>query len=256
MDRKKTLSDAAHLRRAADCESRGQYDAAVRSMLKAIRARPDKADSWTRLGGLYRQLSRLDLAIEMYKKSLDIDPDDSLTQEALLQSYLECNRYSEAIDHSKLLLKRWPRNIYARDVLGVAYMQMGLVDKAIRITDELIRLDPTDPSNHFKKGVLYQQKGEIGMAIKEFARVVDMDPESSISEQAREAVASLDTYQLRQIVSLASEDNVFRTKLARDAESAALEKGFVLSYTGLTALRQMSFENPPDGDSPKYYHYH
>ena len=242
---------------AAALEIQGEFDAAAASMLKALRARPDKAESWSRLGGIYRQMSKFDLAIEAYSKSLQINPNDSPAQEALLQSYLETNRCREAIDHSRRLLKKWPRNLYARDVLSVAYMQLGLVDKAIRITDELIRLDPTDPSNHFKKGVLFQQKGEISLAIKEYARVVDMDPESSIAEQAKQAVSTLDSYQIRQIVSLASEDSVFRTKLARDVESAAMEKGFLLSYTGLTTLRQISFENPPeDGDGPKYYHYH
>jgi len=259
MANRKTSNESAHIRRAAAYETQGRLADAANSMLKAIAANPGNAHSWSRLGELYRSLSQFDLAIEIYKRALEIDPDDSPTQEALLQSYLEANRHEEAIARSSLLLKRWPRNLFARDVMGVAYLQLGLIDKAIRITDELIRLDPTDPANHFKKGVLFQQKGEIGIAVKEFARVVEMAPESSIAEQAKQAVASLDTYQLRQIVSLASEDSVFRTKLTRDAESAALEKGFVLSYTGLVTLRQMSFDDLPDDGSEnpqKYYHYH
>ncbi|MDO8682166.1 MAG: tetratricopeptide repeat protein [Armatimonadota bacterium] len=259
IDRSKTLSEAAHLRRAAVMEERGMYEEAANSLIKALTARPDNADSWSRLGGLYRSLSKFDMAVEVYKKSLEINPNNSITQESLLQTYLEMGRYDEAIAHCKDLLKRMPRNLYARDVLSVAYMQLGLIDKALRITDELIRLDPTDPGNHFKKGVLFQQKGEVGMAIREFARVIEMAPDSSIAEQAKQAVSSLDSYQLRQIVSLASEDSVFRTKLSRDAESAALEKGFVLSYTGLVALRQISFDNPPepgDDSGQKYYHYH
>lgn len=255
---KRTSGESVHLRRATAYEAQGRFAEAATCLLKAIAANPDNARAWSRLGEVYRSLAQFDLAIEVYKRALEIDPDDSPSQEALLQCYLESDRHDEAISRSTALLKRWPRNLYARDVLGVAYLQLGLIDKAIRITDELIRLDPTDPTNHFKKAVLYQQKGEIGIAIREFARVVEMAPESSIAEQAKEAVSSLDTYQLRQIVSLASEDNVFRTKLARDAESAALEKGFILSYTGLITLRQMSFEEIPDSsdNGPKYYHYH
>jgi tetratricopeptide (TPR) repeat protein len=134
-----------------------------------------------------------------------------------------------------------------------------MIDEAIRVTDELIRLEPTDATNHFKKAVLLQQKGEVGLAAREFARVLEMAPESGIADQARQAVSTLENFQIRQIVSLAAEDNIFRTKLARDPESAAFEKGFFLSYTGLHALRQISFDTPPEAgtDGPqKYYHYH
>lgn len=253
---RKALSEAAHLRRATDFERREQYEEAVNSMLKALEAQPDNAESWCRLGDLYRSLAKFDLAIRVYQKSVDLNPDDISAQESLLQTYLELGRCDEAVAHSKGILKRSPKSMHARDVLSVAYLQLGLIDKALRVTDELIRMDPADPSNHFKKAVLFQQKGEVGMAIREFARVLDMAPESSIAEQARQAVSSLDTFQLRQIASLASEDNIFRTKLLRDAESAALEKGYVLSYTGLMALRQMSFDTPTEDDNPQYYHYH
>ena len=259
MTKSKAISEAAYLRRAAGLEERGLFEEAVQSVLKALEIRPRNTAALNRLGGLYRSLTRFGTAVEVYKRVLDLAPDNMGAQEALLQTYLEMGRYDEAISWCNTFLKRNPRSMHARDALSVAYLQLGLIDKAIRITDELIRLDPTDPANHFKKGVLFQQKGEVGMAIKEFARVLDMAPDSGIAEQARQAVSSLDSYQLRQIVSLAAEDNVFRTKLMRDAEAAALEKGFVLSYTGLTALRQISFDNASELDAEnlqKYYHYH
>jgi tetratricopeptide (TPR) repeat protein len=229
------------------------------SLLKALDAQPDNARSWTRLGDLYRSILRMDLACSAYETSLELDPYDHSTHESFLQTLLEMGLYDEAIAKSKRLLKQSPTSIVARDVLSVAYLQRGMLDKAIRITDEMIRLDPTDPSNHFKKAVLFQQKGEVGMAIKEYARVIEMAPESSLGDQSRQAMASLDSYQIRQIVSLAAEDNVFRTKLIRDAESAALEKGFVLSYTGVVTLRQISFDTPSEfspENPPQYYHYH
>jgi len=257
MSADKLLDETRPLKRAAAYEKRGQYENAAASLIDALAANPGNAGSWSRLGNAYRALAKMDLAVGAYLRSVEINPEDSETQEALLQAYLEVGRYTEAVAHSKRLLKTWPKSIYPRDVLSVAYMQMGLIDKALRITDELVRLDPTDATNHFKKAVLFQQKGEIGMAVREFGRVVEMAPESSIAEQAKQALSSLDSYQLRQIVSLAAEDNVFRAKLLRDAETAASEKGFVLSYTGILALRQICFDNLPDDESiHSYYHYH
>jgi len=259
MSKNKAISEAAHLRRAAILEERGDYDKAIASMMKALSAQSNNPESWSRLGDLYRSLEQWDLAVDAYKKSLELRTDNHTAQEALLQTYLEAGRYDDAIANSKLVLKRHAKNVYARDIMGVAYLQTGMIDEAIRVTDELIRLEPTDATNHFKKAVLLQQKGEVGMAVREFTRVLEMAPESGIADQAGQAVSTLESFQLRQIVSLAAEDNIFRTKLARDPESAAFEKGFFLSYTGLNALRQISFDTLPESgaDSPqKYYHYH
>ena len=46
----------------------------------------------------------------------------------------------------------------------------------------------------YKRQVLYQQKGELGKAIREFIRVVDLDPEGEMADDAREAIASIDSF--------------------------------------------------------------
>jgi tetratricopeptide (TPR) repeat protein len=208
------------------------------------------------LANLYRAQKKLEPAIEAMKQAVEMDPRNPGARESLLQIYLESGRYDEAINESKVLIRRHPRNLYARDILGVAYLQKGLIEKALHVTNELIHLDPMDSANYFKKGVLFQQKGEIGKAIREFSRVVDMDPDGEMSDEAREAIASLDGYQLRQVVTLAIEDPIFRTKLRRDPESAALERGFLMSYSGILALRQIDVDDLPNlepGLQNRYY---
>jgi tetratricopeptide (TPR) repeat protein len=248
--------EAAHIRRARALEQRGQYDEAIESLQKAIALAPQNPKHVIRLANLYKAQHKLEPAIEAMKKAIEIDPRNPGARESLLQIYLESGRYDEAITESKVLLKRHPRNLYARDILGVVYLQTGHIDKALQVTNELIHLDPMDPSNHFKKAVLYQQKGEIGKAVQEFSRVLEMDPDGEMAEEAREAVTALDSYQLRQVVTLAVEDPIFRAKLGRDPESAVLEKGFLLSYSGVMALKQIDLGKLPlieQGLQNRYY---
>ena len=56
---------------------------------------------------------------------------------------------------------------------------------------------------------------------------------------------------------LAIEDYIFRAKLIHDPESAALERGYYLSGAGISALRQIQFDQLPEIYSEwkqRYYH--
>lgn len=250
------VREAAYLRRVTALEQAGLYDEAIRTLEKAIALSPGKASYCVRLAELYRSQRKIELAVEAMKRAIELDPRNPSPQEALLQMYVEAGWFDEAIRESKGVLKQHPRNLFARNVLGVAYLQKGLIDKALEVTTELVHLDPTDAVNHFKKGVLFQQKGDCARAIEEFGRVIDLEPEGEISEEAREAVAALDSYQLRQIATLAVEDRLFLAKLLRDPELAVTERGFVLSFSGILALRQIDFDSLSNlGQDPqRYYH--
>lgn len=250
------VREAAYLRRVRSLEQMGMYDEAIQTLGKAIALAPGKASHCIRLAELYRAQRKMMPAIRAMKRAIELNPSDPSPQETLLQMYLEAGELDDAIRESKLIIKRHPKNLFALDVLGLAYLQKGFLDQALQITTKLIHLNPRDAANHFKKGVLFQQKGDCGGAIEEFSRVIDMEPESEMSEAAREAVTALDGYQLRQIITLASEDRLFCAKLMRDPELAIAERGFILSMTGLLTLRQMDFANlqSSGSDSQRYYH--
>ncbi len=84
-----------------------------------------------------------------------------------------------------------------------------------------------------------------------------MQPDAEMAGDAQQAIDSLDSYQLRHIIMLALEDYIFRAKLVRDPEAAALERGYSLSYSGMAALKQVRFEDLPEVYSEwkqRYYH--
>lgn len=242
------------MRRADALAKRGLYNEAIAQVKEAIALWPAEPKCSVQLASLYRAQNKIGPAVEAMKNAVDLNPNDSGTQEQLLQILIELGRYDEAVSLSRKLLARFPRNLFVRDVLGIAYLQQGKIEDSLRVTNELIHLVPADPAHHFKKAVLLQQKGEIAQAMSCFTRSLEMDPGGDMADDAREAIAALDSYQLRQILTIAVEDIVFRTKLTIDPEAACSERGFLLSSSGVTTLRQIDLDTLPGDAQNRYYH--
>ena len=249
---------AARARQAEVLMQNGQIEEASNRLEEAVAINPANAKYLTQLATVRRGQGRVHEAIELATKALTFAKCDTSAHELLLQLYLETGQYEDLIINAKSIIKSSPRSMFARDMLGVAYLQMGMLDKALQMTSEMIHLDPMDAGNHFKKAVLFQQKGDLGKAIREFTRVVELEPDGSMADDAREAITSLDSFQLRQIIALAIEDRIFRAKLLRDAENASIEKGFFLSAGGIHTLKQVDYEGLGDLSTfpgePQTYH--
>lgn len=242
------------LKRADTLAKRGQYDEAIAQVKAAIAIWPSEPKCSVQLASLYRAQNKIGPAVEAMKRAVDLNPNDCGTQEQLLHILIELGRYDEAVTLSRKLLAKSPRNLFVRDVLGIAYLQQGKIEDSLRVTNELINLVPADPAHHFKKAVLLQQKGEIAQAMSSFTRSLEMDPSGDMADDAREAIAALDSYQLRQILTIAVEDIVFRTKLIMDPEAASTERGFLLSSSGVSTLRQIDLDSLPGEAQNRYYH--
>jgi len=245
---------ASLLKKADTLAKRGLYDEAIAQVKEAIALWPSEPKCSVQLANLYRAQNKIGPAIEAMKNAVDLNPKDSDTQEQLLQILIELGRYEEAVSLSRKMLKKSPKNLFVRDVLGIAYLQQGKIEDSLRVTNELIHLVPADPAHHFKKAVLLQQKGEIAQAMSCFTRSLEMDPSGDMADDAREAIAALDSYQLRQILTIAVEDIVFRTKLMMDPEAASIERGFLLSSSGVATLRQIDLDSLPGEAQNRYYH--
>ncbi len=114
----------------------------------------------------------------------------------------------------------------------------GDIPAALRIANTLIRLDPASAEHHYNKALLCQHQSEIELAVHEFMHAIWLDPDGPYSDPARCFLEDLDVLQLSQIATLANEDLVFRTKLSRNCQQAAVERGFALSPVGEQLLHE------------------
>ncbi|HZP83428.1 MAG TPA: tetratricopeptide repeat protein [Chthonomonadaceae bacterium] len=244
------------LRRAEQQAERGEFSEAIDSLEAAITAGAECYACCLQMADLYRALGQWQAALTIAEQAIGLDPTRIPAYEKVMTLALEAGDCERAIAASCALIKIAPRHVPAHDTLGAAYIQMGDVDAAIRVTNTLIRLDPETPAHHFKKALLCQHKGEVALAVQEFTDAILLDPCGPHAEAAREALETLDTFQLNQIVTLAMEDTVFRIKLERDPVEAAAERGFYLSETGnqmLTELSQMALPDFPEPCRPILY---
>ena len=246
-----------YLNRAAAFEEDGLFEEALRELKHALRTSTDKGPVYKRLSDVYHGLHQTKDAISAIKKAIKLDSNDVEARETHLDLLLEIGEFEAAIVGGRELLRIYPRSLGAREILSIAYLQKGLMDEAMKITNELISLDRSSPANHFKRAWLYQQKGDYGNAINEYLRVLDMGPDDEMARDSQQAIDAMDSYQVRQIITLALEDYIFRAKMVRNPEAAALERGFILSFSGQAALKQIKFDELPEIYSEwkqRYYH--
>jgi len=231
------------MRRAEHFAERGQVAEAIQSLHQAIQFGADRYTCYLRMARLYQTRQQWEEAVSAAEKAIAEDPHQLPAREAVIALYLEARDYARAAEASKALLKLAPRHVPARDALGAAYIGLGDVAAAIRVANDLIRLDPNNPAHHLTKALLCQHGGEVGLAVEELERVLEMAEDNELAESAREQLDVLDSFQLASIVTLALEDTVFRTKLIRDPESAAAERGFRLSEWGLQRLQEVAAQD-------------
>ncbi len=234
-------------RRAQSLAGAGRMEEAIACQSEVAALRPDDPAAFLRLGLLYREARRIEPAVLALRRAACLSPAQRDPREALIATLLDGGRYKEIIDEGKALVKVAPRSLFARDVLSIAYLQLGQIEKALRMIGELIWLDPLNPDHYLKRAMLFQQQGNVKGAVGEYARVLEMTEEGSETyDHAGEALESLDDDQLRQIVLLATEDQLFQWKLGHDTTEAAQERGFFLSTDGFSRLRHIALNHLPE----------
>jgi tetratricopeptide (TPR) repeat protein len=199
---------------------------------------------------LYREMMHWPAALAAAERAIALAPNRLPAYEILMGIALEAGDRPRAVAASQALIKIAPRHIPAHSALGAVYIQMGDMEAAMRVTNTLIRLDPETAAHHFKKALLCQHQGEVALAVYEFTQTMRLDRDGSYAEAAREALETLDAYQINQIFTLAMEDAVFRAKLLRDPAEAALERGFALSDAGCQLLAELSSNALPEIPAP------
>jgi tetratricopeptide (TPR) repeat protein len=234
------------LDRAEKQIAQGRYTQAISSLERAMEVGADGYVCSLRIADLYRSMRQWKAVFAVAEQAIALAPARTAAYEVLMEVALEAGDRERAMAASQALIKIAPRHIPAYNALGTAYMQIGNVEAAMRIARTLIRLDPETPTHHFKLALLCQHQGEVALAVHEFMQTIRLAPDGPFAEAARDALETLDIYQLNQIVTLALEDTVFRAKLSRDPVDAAIERGFALSSAGDHLLTEFCSDTLPD----------
>ena len=239
------------LRTADRLASQGENARAVRVLQRAIDSGADFFVCTLRIAAAYREMQRRHEALAAVEQATVHSPLDRAGWELMLDIAEEAGDRRRAVMAGRALIKISPRHIRAHTVLSEAYLKDGDIPAALKIADILIRLDPASAAYHYNRALLCQHQSEIEQAVCGFIHTIWLEPDGPFSDSARCFLQDLDILQLSQIVTLASEDTVFRTRLLRNCREAAIARGFALSPMGEQLLEDYCEHDLIDSPPPR-----
>ncbi len=236
---------------------RKQYGRAIIGLRRAIAAGADGYSCSLRIAEVYRQLRAWPSAMAAAEQAAAILPARLDAYDKQIEIAMESGALDRAIAAAQAAIRVAPRYVPAFQALASAYTKVGDTRAAIRTVGQLIQFEPGNPSHRYHKALLCQDQGDVAESVREFMTVVVLEPEGEWSAPARDALETLDIFQLNQIVTLSLEDVVFRTQLLQDCDAAVTERGFLLSPMGTQLLLEYCHEALQDMTTdarPMQYH--
>jgi tetratricopeptide (TPR) repeat protein len=182
----------------------GQADAALEQYKVIADANPEDAQTYVRIGEIYRKQGKFDLALDSLKKAESMVPDSLEAPYDIAAIYQAEGRYDEAIPIMRDLLKKSekPDGKYSNgeksnravflERLGMIYRDQGNNPSANQNFREIVALGGDD---NIERG--YQQIVDTWREAKEWQKALDT---------AKEAVQKLPSPQLKMVLALQQAD--------------------------------------------------
>ena len=147
---------------------RGDYDAAIQSLKRALELKPDVAEASAALGVIYLKQGRLPEAEAALRAELKGHPSDVKTAHNLATVLDRQGRPEEALALLREVLKAKPDFADARYLFGKVLLAQGAAEEAAQHLDAAARLAPEDANIHYQLGQAYQKLGRSDAAREQF----------------------------------------------------------------------------------------
>lgn len=164
---------AAHFRDGTQALAAGDYAAAEKSFLAALKLEPGSVPALGNLGVVYSRTERFSDAVRTYRRAIKLAPNHPGLLLNLAIAHVKQSDYSEA----KPLLLRLPRNQQTSELLATCELFTGRPRRAL---DYLAGLEPS-PEVHFLTGTAHLHLKQPEAARRAFAALLA----SSSPAQAR-----------------------------------------------------------------------
>ena len=206
----------------------GDYESAERAFLQMLTVKPDFADIQNKMGVIYNQTNRLDMAVKSFKKALELNPGYTEASLNLAITYSDLGKYElsrEVFENAARFTGTEPSTIdpfikgkLANEHLrvGCLYYNLGLLENAIEEYRKALRLSPTFADIITQLGIALRDKGAQDEAVKEFTRAKEINPHF-IPARLHLGI----TYYSRGFYGLAEEE--WREALKIDPDNAAIK---------------------------------
>ncbi len=158
---------------------KGDYDAAMIELKKAIAADPKLAIAQCAVGDIYRKKGELEMARFSYESAAEANPYSLRPQYYLgvvYQALAEKERKPETItQHLQRAVRAYLRALTIRERdfdsmlnLGACYFQMGKFELAEQYCKAAVEFKPDSAAAHSNLGVVYDAQGRLTLAIHQY----------------------------------------------------------------------------------------
>ncbi len=148
----------------------GDFDAAVKSLQRALQIKPDVAEANAALGVIYLRQGKLTEAAEALRAELKIRPDDLQARFHLATVLDRSDQRDEALVIVQSVVRVKPDYADARYLLGKLLLAKGDAAAAVDHLEAAARQAPDDANIFYQLGQAYQKLGRAELAEQQFAR--------------------------------------------------------------------------------------
>ena len=117
------------------------------------------------LGGIYKDLGKLEQALTSTRKSLELKPDNPTAHMNLGGIYKDLGNLEQALASTLKSLELRPDNPDTYMNLGSIYKDLGNLDHALAFTLKCLELKPDNPTAHMNLGGIYHDLGNLDQAL-------------------------------------------------------------------------------------------
>ena len=154
---------------------RGETDAAIEHLQKAIQLKPDPL-SWNNLAAAKVQKGLQAEAEKIYRDVLVMDPKSTDAHYGIGNLYQKQNKFQDAIQQYKKTLEIDPTYFNAYNNLGVVYIFLEDWKHAAEILEKSTKLKPGFAESQYNLGIVYLQMGETAKAEEAFRTTISINP--------------------------------------------------------------------------------
>lgn len=155
---------------------KGNYQAAERDFLKALRIDPKMTSTGMALGDLYfGALKRPQSAIRAYNKVIELEPKHAGAHYALGMALLASNKTTKAEQELLTASKLAPDNPLPYYTLGNIAVSENKPDQALTYYNKVLYLDPTNIKTLSSRGNVYRSMNKDKLAISDYEAAIAID---------------------------------------------------------------------------------
>ncbi len=164
------------LEKAWELYNSEDYKAAITTIDKYLKIKPDAPYAWNGKGNALDKLKRYDEAIVAYDKALKLKKDDVVIWTNKIDTFINSESYDQAIETSQEALKLFPNNSQVWAYQGVALFNLEKYSEALKSLDKALELDLNNVRAWGYTGDTLFQFKRYDEAIKAYTEALNREP--------------------------------------------------------------------------------